>query len=158
MRKIVFLVMLLASGCASVQQANVADLPPWSQVVEISMQKDQIYTRSRAWFVQYYVSAKSVLQMEDSQNGILMGVGATNFIYMGMVNEWLEYVLKIEAKDGKYRISMDRLCVTGTNAQGEWRRCSPNIYQAEADAIKAAWDNIIADHKKSLLQGAASDF
>lgn len=150
---------LLVGSCVTMDfsQAKQEDLPPWNEVRQVQFSKEQIYTRSSAWFVQFYVSAKSVIEMDDKSSGIIMGVGATPFTY-NMVSGNLEYLLKIEPKDGKYRISMDRLCASGATQYGPWKRCAPNITVKEAEIIKQTWLHIVGNHHDYITNHSSTDF
>ena len=73
--------------------------------------KDEIYSRSRVQFAYLFGSANSVIQLEERDQGVLIGKGYTYGTYKQNVKLFsvyspfsYYYVLKIECKDGKARV------------------------------------------------------
>ncbi len=82
----------------------------YSRIVECpGMTKKQIYDRAQAWFVYNYNSGKAVIQVQDSTTGTVIGKGYYDNVHTGMImlttlecDAW--HIVRIDAKDGKYRV------------------------------------------------------
>ena len=84
----------------------------YSEVVEVpGISKNDLYTRAQTWFAKTYGSSKSVLEIQDKENGKLLGKGLTDVSfrnpplgarYGGIVR----YTISILVKDGKYKYTI----------------------------------------------------
>lgn len=82
----------------------------YAEVVEdTTLTKEQLFLRARAYFVYAYASANDVIQMEDKEAGVIAGKGIYKDVYTGhpfmttiTCHAW--HVLRIDVKDGRYRI------------------------------------------------------
>lgn len=76
-------------------------------VVQVNdLSKDELYSRAREWFTVKYNSADAVLQMEEKENGLLIGYAFTDMTIMeaGLGDiEKMYYTIKIYTKDGRYK-------------------------------------------------------
>ena len=77
--------------------------------VDSLVKKQDIYRAVREWFVSNYVSGKDVLQLDDKEEGKMLGKGIHKYQFINGINiseVALTFVLSIEARDGKYRYRM----------------------------------------------------
>jgi hypothetical protein len=79
----------------------------YNEVIQVdSIKKDELYLRSKQFFVDVFKSAKDVIQMDDKEAGVVVGKGF-NDIYikvMGIatsIQMW--YTIKIQSKEGRYK-------------------------------------------------------
>lgn len=108
MKKFLFLMLMSFSlnvigqekplQCDSVIQANAKTA-------------EQIYTAAKAWVATSFNSANDVIQMDDSQNGILICKGNFKYSAPGGVmsapmDGWVSYTLKIQVREGRYKVTM----------------------------------------------------
>jgi hypothetical protein len=84
----------------------------------LQLSKDEIYNRAWSFFVYHYMDAKSVIQQQDKQAGIIIGKGIfnefhvytkTNAIGMGIGLKTFDtysayHILRIDIKEGRIRI------------------------------------------------------
>lgn len=78
----------------------------YSQVVPIEgVTQDALYGKAKLWFANSFNSAQDVIQMDDKQNGVIVGKGITIINEPGMqpVRKTWYYTIKIQVKDGKYK-------------------------------------------------------
>lgn len=82
-----------------------------SSVITVKdVQKDILYSKSKQWLTVYYKSSKDVIQLDDKENGIIIGKG--NFVYhaLGMTyasyEGWVNYTFKIQVKDGRLKFEI----------------------------------------------------
>ena len=75
-----------------------------------------LYTKAEEWFSDTYNSANDVLQVRDKEAGRLIGKGFYNYVITDMVKfEYsLEHTIKIEAREGRYRVTISDLYINGT--------------------------------------------
>ena len=68
-----------------------------------------LYGRARFWAAKAFVSAKNVIQLEDPTLGRLVLKGVVPEAYGGTTGVWFHFTLTIEAKDGRFRWTLDQL-------------------------------------------------
>lgn len=80
----------------------------YTNVVQVdSTSKAELYKRAKRWFIETYKSGKDVIQLEDKENGEIVGKGFfketwTVTFYAGQsINVW--QTIKIQTKDGRYK-------------------------------------------------------
>lgn len=80
----------------------------YSEVVTVdsSSKKDVLYGKSKLWFANTFKSSNNVVQLDDKENGIILGKGTIikNEV-KGLTNirkTW-NFTIKIQVKDGKYK-------------------------------------------------------
>lgn len=83
-----------------------------------SVSKDDLFNRGRIWAVDYFNSAKDVLQIQDKNEGQLTGKGIFdlgNSSYdMGYTSS-VKFTFNIQYKDGKYRQQFYDFIITSIN-------------------------------------------
>jgi hypothetical protein len=97
MRKLknAILIILMALG-TSQAQVSLA----FSETVQVdSVSKKDLFNRAKSWFGETYKNSKEVLQIQDIENGELLGKAIFNY----SSNEYVRYTIKILIKDGKYK-------------------------------------------------------
>lgn len=92
----------------------------YSEVVEVSGKNaDQLYTSARMWFAEKFKSANEVLQMDDRENGVIIGKGnisSDEYYSAGMgiqvQSNWIvKFTIKVMVKDGRYKCDMNDFTV-----------------------------------------------
>lgn len=80
----------------------------YTNVIQVdSFSKDELYKRAKRWFIDTYKSGKDVIQLDDKENGEIVGKGFFEetwmvTFYAGQnVNVW--QTIKIHMKDGRYK-------------------------------------------------------
>ncbi len=104
----------LMSGCAMTKPAPVVSPEELTlqEVHEINLSKDAIFTKSLEWMAQAFAYSTQVIELQDKENGKIIGKGMTEF-YNGDMPTPCRFTMTIEAKDKKYR-------VTYSNFTGMW--------------------------------------
>lgn len=79
------------------------------KIVEVpDLKNDEIYNRALNYFTYNYVSGKSVIQVQDKENGLIVGKGVYNDVHIGIsliatyVDAW--HILRVDVKDGRVRV------------------------------------------------------
>ena len=106
--------LLLIAGNISKAQI-ISDFPKdgnglimFSEVIKVdSADKNELYLRAKSFFANSFKSGKAALQMEDKEEGVLIGKSMVN-LCNGMEGEWSDcynmfFTIKISVKDGRYK-------------------------------------------------------
>jgi hypothetical protein len=112
MRKFLLL-GLLTITCLTLKAQAVDTSITYTKVifVDSSLTSADLFARAKAWFATTYRSGKDVIQMEDKENGVLIGKGAfqyTSDIYWGSegTKGWIYYSITIQVKEGRYKYEL----------------------------------------------------
>lgn len=141
--------VIALSGCAAMQP--VAETEKTLEIITEApdFTKDQIFTGSKVWIAENFKSAKSVIEYENKEDGVIIGNGSTSYPCTGMeclqagaATDWkLNFTMRIDAKDNKFRTTFTNLSIykpatynpyAGLNKGGE-----DYITQGALPAIKA---------------------
>lgn len=140
------------------------------QVIEFNgLKKDKIYNGSRQWVATKFRSAQNVIQMDDKENGIIIGKGNFNYPCSGWQclsydGHTVQFTVKIEAKDNKARITFNDL-VHHIPSKFNAGVMSPQYdFPVEQSTkydnvtpVKLKFDEIIQDYKNSVLSTSTSN-
>jgi len=154
-RNIIFTsIVLFLFGCAT-QQFKPVEL---TEVVEVG-NKDQetIYNRTRQWFSQYFVSGKSVIDYEDKKEGTIIGNGIASIGSdpFGLIQYKIEYNVRIDTKDGKFRALTKIIKHTNTDSKSTYAVYAVSEERA-ADASKHV-SKIVADIKAYVMGNSGAN-
>ena len=72
-------------------------------VLDTTLKKDELYSRSREWFAKTYKSANSVIQMDEKEEGKIVGRASIPVTYKGSSAGSISYSVSVYIKDGKYK-------------------------------------------------------
>ena len=102
----------------------------FSEVVPVeNASKDELYARSKIFFIDQFKSAKDVIQMDDKAEGIVVGRG-WNDIYLSFgITENMKmqmwYKIRIQAKDGRYKYDIFDIQFTSYASQYQASSTAP---------------------------------
>lgn len=131
MRKIknlfIFSVLTLLSVSTAFGQTETLNLPidsltnkiTYSEIVYVDSlaNKQELFSRVREWFAKAYKSSTNVIQMEDKENGKIVGKALLKiyFTALGMQQDggYINYTIAIYIKDGKYKYEITDFYHTG---------------------------------------------
>lgn len=115
MKLIISTIGLLFVTISSYSQDKLLDILPlvegrvtYTGIVQVDdVSSDELYNRAKRWFVDTYKSGKDVIQLDDKENGEIIGKGFFEEMWMVTfyggqnVNVW--QTIKVQMKDGRYR-------------------------------------------------------
>ncbi|HOZ13379.1 MAG TPA: DUF4468 domain-containing protein [Tenuifilaceae bacterium] len=89
----------------------------FTEVIETNLSKAKLYSNAQEWIAKTFGDYKSVIQLEDNENGKLIIKGNSNVNCQGrtevmQTKEKISYTLTIEVKEGKYRYKVDNVFIT----------------------------------------------
>ncbi|MBZ5590131.1 MAG: DUF4468 domain-containing protein [Acidobacteriia bacterium] len=92
----------------------------FQEVVQVEgVSTTDLYNRAKFWAAKEFVSAKNVIQLDDPALGRLVLKGSLQETY-GMTDKvWFNFTLTVEAKDGRYRWTLDQLEYVGNTPGSE---------------------------------------
>lgn len=87
---------------------SISNMVVFTDIIEVvGVSKDELYSRAKEWFVNYFKSANHVLQMDDKAIGKLIGKGTERPIIPAMLGIQIPYTqrstITIIVKEGKYK-------------------------------------------------------
>ena len=75
--------------------------------VDSSLLKLELFSRAREWFAKAFKSSNNVIQMEDKENGKIVGKGLTQVYCKSLGGDrksgFINFTLSIYIKDGRYK-------------------------------------------------------
>lgn len=127
MKKLLLIALLLIAFSSFAQQAvnmpkdSTTSKVAYIEVVEAEgVTAAELYSRAREWVSTSYKSANNVLQMDDKQEGKLIGKAYQDFVVptaISKVTEQMWYTFKIYVKDNKYRYEITDIYSKGYPTQ-----------------------------------------
>jgi hypothetical protein len=114
-------------------------------VVDVSPESKQadLYRTGRTWFVDTYVDAKEVLQLDDKADGKMMGKGRYKYSFLNGINisaVTMRFTLALDVKDGKYRYRIYNFSGDNENTSLLGGANATNFYKLD-------YDQCLADYK-----------
>lgn len=123
----------------------------YAEVIEEPGTKADLYARAREWFVHAYKSADDVIQLDDKENGQIIGKGKFS-VYLSMNTRYVRHTVTIEIKDNKYRYIITSFILDWGNGiatepfETVQKMYHKKLYTATAEAVP----DIIAGLKKQM--------
>lgn len=118
--------------------------------------KEQLYMRAKTWVIRTFNYPRAVTEMDDRENGIIMGKGAfdyvTPMVQMSIQRGTIKFTFRITVKDNKYRIQVFDLTRESNSTVSEWyqenktktkRRYIIKQFEAINDKIKSIIDDFL---------------
>lgn len=110
MKRIFNLLPLLLIGCASTFEPLPKDQSQLIIIQEIpDLSKNEIYDKTLLWVASKFVDSKEVLEIQDKENGLIVGKGIAMFSLSKSITAPTRFTMKIDIKDGRYRIKFNNL-------------------------------------------------
>lgn len=75
--------------------------------VDSSFKKNELFNTAMNWFARTYISSKEVIQLQDKEQGVIIGKGIipVYYQYMGINTQdgYMNYTISVYVKDGRYK-------------------------------------------------------
>jgi hypothetical protein len=108
MRKIYLTIMVMFLFIFSYSQTNFV----WEKTDTISCKKDQIYSLTKLFIAENWVSSKKVIENDDKEFGLILLKGKIVKNVFFMLGEYVyvySYNVTFRMQDGKYKIKIDNV-------------------------------------------------
>lgn len=111
-----FCILLMSLVVTEIEAADDYPLPPINAetskfqyqdvvILDSTVSKSDIYSYCKAWIAINYKQAKDVIQLDDSTSGKIIVKGNIPITYYTSA-AWVNHMLIIEMKDGRYRYTL----------------------------------------------------
>jgi len=128
----------------------------YQEVIEVpNTSAKDLYQNARLWFAETYKDSKEVLEMDDSDSGVLVGTGWSTFFSTVQ----LHLTTKIEVKEGRYRYTIYNMRVENpaTSVSARYEDTVANYYTGRlSDRAKIGLLNSLQGHIDSLKEAMSS--
>jgi hypothetical protein len=78
--------------------------------VDSSLKTNELFNNAREWFAKTYISSNEVIQLEDKEQGVIIGKGIIPVYYKYMGNNtqdgYMNYTISVYLKDGRYKYEL----------------------------------------------------
>jgi hypothetical protein len=83
----------------------------------------ELYNRAMAWFVSSFVDSKQVLEVQNREEGLLIGKGTIGYeppamLASNLVRDVITFTVTVMVKDGRYKYTLADFRHSGTRSQG----------------------------------------
>lgn len=104
-------------------------------LLDSTIRKEDLYNRSKRFFVDYYKSAKDVIQLDDKENGEVIGKGLFKTMWQNTAFSSFEvsvyHTVQISVKDGKYKYEIKDFILRWFVPSSQYVRASNQEYTIE---------------------------
>lgn len=120
----------------------------YTEIINCGTQtKEQLYTKLNYWFASTFNDANSVIQMNDKENGTIIGVGFVEGIadHIGGFNQYVVHirpVIKVDIKDTRIRVTYSVQCYNVSKIIGGGWLGSPEedrVYSEQKWPLTTCW-------------------
>jgi len=120
----------------------------------------ELHSKARMWIANSFKDSKAVIQVDDKESNSLMGKG--NFIVSeGLATRLIQFSMKIDSKDNKYRAQIYNVKVGGTSGDNmrsaEWFN-KKREHAKVKKKINDEMDLILASLKRAMAMSKTNDF
>jgi hypothetical protein len=164
MKKLFFALMLLPMFAHA--QLPVKDGKVFYEVVDTcSLTKEQLYNKTKLWLANTFNDSKSVIEVDDKENGEIVGKGNFDFTCkysLVNVNSTCFFTIKIDVKDNKYRLQLYNVYTTTGYADNKMsdeeiiKKSKRNPYDKIASQINDGINKLISEYKNNLKKDDAN--
>ena len=155
MKKYIFVSAVLVGfalwfvGCTTTQKALPPEQLKIQQVFKVNKPQSELFRLSNEWLVKNPKSSKVVVQYLDAEEGVIVGKGFMKIKY-GLFPQDLWFMVKIETKDNKARITFEDMYVheKGTDESSSIEQ--PIETKEQLDMVRPDIEKLIADYSDYL--------
>ena len=147
---LLFIPLLLLVSCMSFETTSPELLAePATYVYDFpEITKEDLFTKSKVWIAETFVSAEAVLTFEDLESGLLKGNGIGNVRQPGdPFNRGFKYSISIEVKDNKSRLKFGNV---SAHRNGDVAGVDMK-YKLYYDLMKEKFDVLAESYEKSII-------
>ena len=140
--KFVLIAIISIALCAcSTTNVSLPLSDNFEQVIEVpGTSKEDLYSKSNAWFVETFNSAESVIEFQDKEIGKIMGKHVWGYYDSFGNGFFYRFVVSVEVKENRYRLKF--YDPTFLN-KGVWKplsNFSPALYRYHLETVGKRWE------------------
>lgn len=149
MKKLLSLLFIfIFVGCAPARFVTTPN-PKYETVLSLTGENDKLYVKANEWMVQSFLDAKSVIQFQDKDEGIIIGKYLLHSYLLSIllkVEIDVYALIKIMVKDNAARITIE----TQTPWKYSKRKDDWNIYSYSPEDAQSDINDLIDDFKNFM--------
>jgi hypothetical protein len=164
MKKLLLMSMLTAIAFNSNGQDKLMDILPlkegvvtYTNVLQVDgVNKEELYTRAKKWFVTMYKSANDAIQLDDKENGEIVGKGNFKITYYAR-DPIINHTVTISVKDGRFKYQITDLAYSDKQGDKFPIEAFPKGWAGKKklyETIDREVNSIIASIEKSMKSKA----
>ena len=146
--KISFCLLIATCLCSCVSLKPITQTK-FEKVIEVpNVSKTDLYIKVNEWFVKNFISAKSVIQFQDKEEGKIIGKYVTRLpdIYAGINYSYEStQTISVDVRDNRIRLTITDPCVsqgTTTTYGISWGSCEKSASDKSQLAMSVKWENL----------------
>ena len=152
---LVVICFLGLGSCVTTQTKLSPEELSIQKIIDNNIAKPELFRLSMEWIAATFVSAKSVIEYQDKDEGIIMGKGFTTLT--GPLLDLpvdVYFTIKIEVKDNKSRITISSIYLQVTSGTSISKK---SIDTKEAmDFYRPQLNKIIKSYEESIIKNSSS--
>jgi hypothetical protein len=139
----IIIAALAFAGCTGLEPVPENE-KTFSKVVEVKGKtKDQIYTATKIWIAENFKSAKSVIELDSKDDGIIIGNGIIKYPCDGFEcvakgDHRVLFTIRIDMKDERFRIVFSNIMLYWPASKSFPSYKGPVNLKSDMDAIRLA--------------------
>lgn len=165
------LITLLTPGCINMEIAKDAEQPIEFVLEAPDQSKDQLFSASKSWIAETFVSGKAVIDDADKDSGRIIAKGriekpcAGIQCAMGYGGRLISFTLRIDTKNGKIRTTYTNptIIIPPTNSSlfgTTYISGSPEteraLFRGDVDVVKQAFKTLSDDLQHYVVKETAA--
>lgn len=141
-------ITLTLGGCAGMEPIPEAD-KTFDRVIEApGYTKDQIYSQTKIWIAENFKSAKSVIELDSRDDGVIIGNGIMPYpCNVGCTGWKVPFQMRVDIKDQKFKLSFSQITLVIPGTMNGFP--PPRAFVEIKPALLAYGDRILASMHKS---------
>jgi hypothetical protein len=166
--KLKFIIIILLFSVNSFSQDYLLDILPldngnvkYTGVVKVDgVNKKELYSRAKKWVVLSYKSANDVIQLDEKEDGIIIGKGNFGINYYSR-NPIIKHTIQIEIKDGRYKYTVSNFIYSDIKDSSFSIEKFPKSWAGKKKLYRTIDENaksIIADLKTTMETESKDDW
>ena len=96
---------------------SITNLITYTEVVKADSNQAELYSRAREWFAKAYKSSTNVIQMDDKENGKIIGKALMQVYFHSLGSDhesgYINYTILVYLKDKRYKYEINNFYHTG---------------------------------------------
>ena len=150
MKNLILILVILTTNMISAQLSEKFPKDDNGNVVHTKIvtlenkSKDQLYILAKMYFAETFKSANDVIQLDDKENGVILGKGITNFMVKSgkyNFNCKMSFTMKVSIKDNKCKLEVYNIVYNDTStAESNYSKEADQTYNNAKQKIKDIMD------------------
>lgn len=168
MKKIFILSVIFLLSQTTYSQEKLYDILPlengnviYTEVLKVkNIDKEELYNKAKKWIVLTYKSANNVIQLDDKEEGVIIGKGYFDINYYSR-NPKIEHTIQIETKNERFKYTISNFIYSDKQGSTFAIETFPKRWAGEKKlyrTLDAKTQRIITNLKNSMKTESNNDW